>query len=361
VSTALDHVRPAIRVPRPGRVLDLARSRLDRTTIDPATVGVLLERYGLSATGRPERLSLRSRNVSVVVPTSSGREVVKRYRDRWAAPAIEHEHSILAGLESAGFPAVRVERTPSDETVIELPEGRFALFAFEPGVNLAGYLASRSRMRRSWTAAGRLLAAFHRVLEGFVPAGRHHLGYASYEGVRARDLEWHLDVLEELAGGRRPTGGDDPTERWLRRESARMGAHLIELSEVLEDAALPRTVIHGDYGIHNILFRPDGTAVVTDLELSRIDWPAIDLVSVLSRTKPPYGRVFLEAYEQDAPPTAHERRLLPVVWRFHRLSGAVRSWLTASETGAARPLLKARDRVIEADRVAEVGLDPWLG
>ncbi|MEN8198403.1 MAG: phosphotransferase, partial [Pseudomonadota bacterium] len=53
------------------------------------------------------------------------------------------------------------------------------------------------------------------------------------------------------------------------------------LEEALGDAQLPRLVIHGDFGIHNMLFHDNESATLLDFELARLEWRLSDLVLVL--------------------------------------------------------------------------------
>jgi Ser/Thr protein kinase RdoA (MazF antagonist) len=120
-------------------------------------------------------------------------------------------------------------------------------------------------------------------------------------------------------------------------------------------------VIHGDYGLHNLLFRKDGTVIPIDFELARLEWRLSDLVSCMSRLR--YGdgaydfqsiRWFLAAYDVEHPLSDDEWRLFPEVWRFYKLQGAVQYWSSYFETGGpARKLIAARDALEQAARVAD--------
>ena len=349
-----------VRVALPGRVRDVARGRLRRPGIDRNTADGILGSYGLRATSRVRNLPFGWRNRCVVVHTPAGRKVLKRYRDQWMVPTIVHEHSILRHLGSVGFPAVRVESTLSGETFVDREDGRFALFAFEDGVNLAGYLLPLERRVRLWGLAGRLLAGFHLAVEGFAPEGQHHLGYVGPTGERTRDLAWHLGALEELTRDPGPaTGaGSKAHIRWLRDNAGRIGDRILVLHELLADAPLARSVIHGDYGIHNILFRRDGSPILHDFELSRLDWRLIDIVTVLSRVEARLGNAFLEGYD-DVAGLGDERRSLSDVWQFYRLCGAVQSWSTYVRLGDGRRLATARARAEEAERILQDGTVAW--
>jgi Ser/Thr protein kinase RdoA (MazF antagonist) len=348
------------RIALPGRIMDAARARMRRPGIARDSADTILTSYGLRAVKRVRNLPIGRRNRSVVVHTTAGRKVLKRYRDDWAVPTIVHEHSILRHLGSAGFPAVRVESTLAGETFVDREDGRFALFAFEDGMNLAGFLLPLERRVLLWGVAGRLLARFHRAVEGFVPEGEHHLGLGPL-GARSRDLAWHLGAIEELTRDPGPPNREESEAhlRWLRGNAERVAGRIIVLQETLDDAPLVRSVIHGDYGLHNILFWRDGTPILHDFELARLDWRLIDIVTVLSRVEARLAGAFLEGYEDVAGPPGDEWRFLSDVWQFYRLCGAVQSWFTYARLGDERRLVTARRRVEEADRVVEEPTVAW--
>jgi Ser/Thr protein kinase RdoA (MazF antagonist) len=364
VKSAGTSVTPiGIRVPLPSRVMDAARARVRRPSIDRDAADAILASYGLRVTKRVRNLPVGRRNRSVVVHTRAGPKVLKRYRDQWEVPTIVHEHSILRHLASTGFPAVRVEAARSGATLIDREDGRFALFAFEDGVNLAGFLLPLERRFRLWELAGRLLAEFHHAVEGFVPEGAHHLGYVGPIGERSRDLAWHLGSLQELSRDPVSTIGGEPEANigWLRGNAERIGDRILALHETLGEAQLSRSVIHGDYGLHNILFRRAGSPILLDFELARFDWRLIDIVTVLSRVEARLAAAFLHGYEEVAGPPGDEWRFLSDVWQFYRLSGAVQSWFTYARFGDARRLATARRRVEEADRIPEAATEAWAG
>ena len=347
-----------IRIPRPGRVLELARTRLRRPRIDVRTAETILDRYGLRLSGSVANLPFGWRHRSVVLPTPAGRKVLKRYRDGWSEGAIEHEHSILRHLEAEGYPAVRVEQDRVGRTVVADDLGHVALFGFESGVNLTGFLLPRRRSDRLWREAGTVLAGFHAAVAGFVPNGRHHLGFDGTSEGRRRDLAWHRDVIERLTHVPPPA---DPTAaanvRSLVGDAHRIVERIAELEQRLAAVGLTRSVIHGDPGIHNLLVRRDGTAVLTDFELSRIEWRLIDIAIVLSRTDERAGRAFIDGYDAALPDRLGEREHLLDVWEHYRLCGAVQSWATFARLGDPRRLATARSRVEEADQIAVRGHD----
>jgi Ser/Thr protein kinase RdoA (MazF antagonist) len=355
--------RPLYRfcVPTPGRMIELARAGAARPALDQRTLDAILAQYAARARGRARSLPFGWRNRSVVVRTNLGTNVVKGYRRSSKAASIVHEHSVLRHLASVAYPAPRVRSTSQGDTLVIVDDRHYALFDFIHGVNLGGCFLSRGTRLRLSEEAGRVLAQLHRALDGFSPSGRQELGFTSLTGERVRDASWHLRQLTALAStpGNDSLAARDGRWRWLASNSGRIGDEISRLDRALSQAPLSRLVIHGDYGLHNLMFRRDGSATVLDFELARMEWRMVDLAVVLSRVDVTSGRAFLAGYRALAPIPADEWRLLPDVWRFYRLCGAIRSWHTSAMRGGDERLSTARTRVEEADRISQHRLAPW--
>jgi len=338
-------------LPRLGRLGQFLKARLNAPEIDMETSAQILSLYGLELSRPPENLPFGWRNRNVVVYTSAGKKVLKTFRARWPLTTIIYEHSILKQLEMRNFAAPRLVSTSSGETWVKRNGRYFALLNFINGTNLAASVMLRSQRQMLIARAGETLAQFHKLLTDFVPEGRHHLGYPSYMGDRHRDLAWHLNKLEELCEkSQRLTDLEGKKQAdWLIEKSDDLGEKLSRLDETLNRAQLPRVVIHGDYGIHNLLFQHEGRVTMHDFELARIEWRLIDLVGVLSRHDFVEGRIFMEAYRSEYDLNPDEWRYLPQVWQYYRLQGAVQYWHNYFEMGGIHRLAAARDRIKQAD------------
>jgi Ser/Thr protein kinase RdoA (MazF antagonist) len=101
-----------------------------------------------------------------------------------------------------------------------------------------------------------------------------------------------------------------------------------------------RTIIHGDFGLHNLIFKNDHHAVLTDFETTRIEWRLVDLVSTLSRSRSvetmynleSVGR-FMAGYQSIDPVPEEEWKSLPDVWRFLKLRSVFINWNSYFERG----------------------------
>lgn len=349
-------------VPRPARVGESVRARLRSPDIAPEVVRAVLRAYGLAPLGPPANLSASRRNHNVVVTTAAGRQLLKRYRPQWRAETVGYGHAIMCRLAELGFPVPRLATALDGGDVVAWGGHHYALLEFVPGVSYSARFLLRPDRLRLMALAGTTMARLHRALQGFTPAGSHHLGFAGYSGPRRRDLTWHLARVAELKerSRRLERPEDQPHADRLLLDAAPIVEQLGPLDGMLADAPLTRTVIHGDYGLHNLLFREDGAVTPIDFELARIEWRLSDLVSCLSRLR--YGagaydfaslRRFMAAYDAAYPLSAAEWRLLPLAWQHYKLQGAVQYWGSYFETGGpARKLIAAHDAIEQAAWVA---------
>lgn len=339
-----------IHVPRPDRVMQFVRARLDPPRIGRETARAVLDHFHLALIGEPRNLPFGRRNRTVLVETAKGRKVLKLYRSGWLASSIVHEHSILLHLAQRGVPAPRLAATPAGDTLLSQGNRHYAVFDFIPGTNFASSYVVPAHRRQLLVVAGRTLAHLHRSLAGFEPEGRHHLGFSSYED-DWHDLAWYLQKLEQLP--QQTDTATDPDAKiqatCLAAASDRIRTQLMQLHERFQETPPARGIIHGDYGVHNILFQRNGTAVVHDFELARLEWRLSDLVIALSRLDVNTRRTFLAAYQSVNPMEERERRLLPLVWQAYMLQGAIRSWNNYFELDGGRRLEKACARMQHAD------------
>jgi Ser/Thr protein kinase RdoA (MazF antagonist) len=349
-----------LRVPRPSRVSAYVTARLGPPAIHASTVRTVLERYGLEAVGPPRNLRLGRRSLNAAVKTDRGEKVIKRYRPQWKRSTVWYGHSILVRLEELDFPAVRLERTGLRATWTMTTDEIFAVFDLVKGTNYSLNFLLRPDRLRLTVIAGSTLARFHRCLDGFVPDGEHHLGFVSPVGDRRRNGAWHATKLDELKSRSLELTDFDAVAH-ARRLISQAG-HVIDeinrLGDALSQASFPRLIIHGDYGLHNLIFQPTG-AVPVDFEVSRLDWRLNDLISALGKYRYRGGhydfesmQTFMSAYASEFPLTADEQRLLPDAWRLYKLQAAVQYWNSFFETnGPTRKLASALDAIEQADWV----------
>jgi len=357
VSSASDSV--ILSFPRPARLSALLRSRWRPLDIPAAAIHEVLKQYAVEQRGPARNLPMSRRTRNVVVPTSVGKKVLKLYRPKWHAPTVLYVHSILEHLAERNFPALRFLRTSEGQSFASLAGRNYALFDFVPGAVYSTSFLPRSHRLRLEGVAGRTLARFHRALEGFLPAGSHHLGFASFTADRHCDLSWHIRTVNELENRSRSV--NRPEDRvhldWLLNVSGPVLDELRTLDRLLRRASLPRVVIHGDFGLHNLVFHSPGEATVLDFESARLEWRLSDLVGTLSRYRDRRGnydvdrmRCFLQGYQAVSPLSAQECELLPAAWRFRKLQSVLQYWGAYFEAGRdIGKLMASRSAMAQAD------------
>ena len=349
------------RVPRPSRVSAYFAGQLGPPVIDRATVTDILECYGIRTAGPSRNLRLARRSLNVAVATPSGKRVLKLYRPQWKPATVEYGHSILA--PARGAERARRPSQPHDATVRRTSPDRIACSPCStscPGVNYSLNFLRRPDRLRLTVIAGQTLANLHSSVGEFTPAGEHHMGLVSTTGARRRDIAWHAAKLDEL--GARTANLADADARRRAKDLCDRSTWLLDeidrLDTALDRAELPRLVIHGDYGLHNLIFQPTG-AIPVDFELSRLDWRINDLVSALGKYRYRSGQydfesmdTFMESYRRWFPLTVDEQTLLPDIWRLYKLQvrSAVLELVLRDRRADPEARLRAR-----RDRTSAVG------
>jgi Ser/Thr protein kinase RdoA (MazF antagonist) len=347
--------------PRPSRLSHSIKSRFRSADIDPDSVKAILSAYGLELIGPPTNLPLSRRTRNVLVNTPDGRKVLKRYRTRLAIPNIIYSHSILEQLARVDFPAPRLDSTLDGKNYVHHAGRHYALFNLIEGKNYSLNFLFRSHRLRLMSLAGSTLGRLHLALQGFMPAGHHYLGFSSYSGGWQRDLNWFDEKVAELIDKSRGLERDEDRKAaaWLVEHANPILEEYAKLEQELRVLPLPRSIIHGDYGLHNLVLQKDDLIVPLDFESARLEWRLCDLVSCLSRLR--YAdntydfesmRYFLAAYQTEYRISMDEWQAMPQVWRFYRLRSAMIYWNSYFETGGpAKKLISARNVVQQTDWV----------
>ncbi len=351
--------RPRLRLPRRAELVRTFKARTSVPAIDAGGCDGILSEYGLEATGPPVNVPFGARNANVIVHTNGGTKVVRRHRSTSQLRSILHEHAILLELERLDFPAVRVRKARDGHTVVHRGEDTYAVFEFEPGRNLSSSYLPRSGRAGLVDAAGRTLASLHGALADFHPPGGHHVGHRTPDGGVAADLAWHLQALDDIASQASGRQAEDKDHAGLLGRRVWLTAELIRLHDRLAEASPREVLIHGDYGLHNLMFRRDGVAVVSDFELARRDWRLVDLIIVMSRMRSELTPTFLDGYRSEADLPSTEWKHLDDVWQYHRLTGAIRSWHNYCRYGGEHRLVTAVERLEQAAAVRSRAMAIW--
>lgn len=349
-------------LPRPSRLRAALLSFARPAAIDAKDVTKLSEAFGLSAGGRKNvRHNRRSRNI--IVSTDDGRVVMKRYRPQWKPETVTCVHSTLRRLEQMDEPGPRLVKTSEGDDWLEMEEGVYAVFRFIDGTSYSSTFLLRKHRLEITSEAARALARIHESLRDFTPEGRHHHGIDPDTGKPRRDLAWHIDKVADLEARseRIQTSEDATLARELHSESGRLLETLADLDTLLETAELPTTVIHGDFGIHNLIFPAHEPPVPIDFELSRRDWRINDLISAAGKHRFRGGsydlesmKTFMGAYDDELGLGDPERKLIAEAWAHYKLRAAVQYWNSYHLTeGPTRKLRSALDSLAQARQVLE--------
>jgi Ser/Thr protein kinase RdoA (MazF antagonist) len=342
-----------VHIPRPARLSAHLFASLRSLDIDVETVTEVLSHYDLKFIAPPQNLPNARRNQNLIIHTTSGKKIFKHYRLDWHPSTIIYEHSILKQLEEIGFPAPRLVMTTEGRTFIEKQGNYYAVFDHVDGRNYSMTFLLRSQRMKLIATAGQTLARLHKAMKGFVPKGHHHLGFKSYTKDRSRDLGWHVRKISELKemSGILTDSTVYPHARLLIQHGHEILDELTLVDELLSDELLPRVIIHGDYGLHNLIFQDAGHVTPVDFELARLEWRLSDLVSCFSklrRRNRSYDhesiRCFIAAYQKEYPVSDYEWLLFPQVWKYYKLMKVVQYWSSYFEThGPVRKLVSALD------------------
>lgn len=288
------------------------------------------------------------------VDTGAGRFLWKGYLTHTDPARILAEHRLLGWLAEAGLPFGTPTPLPdnSGATLLPAPGGKGwrALFAWLPGASLA------RRDPATIAALGAALGTLHGALARLPPALDPPL-------TPNGDLA-HIHPLITDPYGLTPTLLGLPEIAPYTGQLAAWRTVVAEVGAFIAGpyAALPRQVIHGDFGPGNALAFGDEITALLDFEFALREARAIDLASGLAMTlriwqlDPPESLALAAAlcrgYAGTAGLTAAEVAALPDLLLLREVVGAI-WWLgRALATGDVRPRL---------DRFADLhALIAWL-
>lgn len=312
------------------------RASITAPPFDDSTLAAVIGSFGIDPEVETRALSAGWRNDLVRVGAAGGPLVLKRYAAQWTAGAVDHEHAVLAELARTGFPAPRVHATPEGATRVEHNGRQFALFGWIDGANPSRLALPPATRRRLVAAAGELLGRLHADVAGFEPTGAHHLGGEN------RTLAWYRDALGRLSTRPQAKSG---REAELRRRATAIGDRLAAIDAELGGRPLPDTVIHGDYGLHNLLVTTRGRISVVDFELARVERRLVDVAAAAARLRVGDRELLLAGYRRANPLPDDEWAVVDLVLEEYRLRGAVRSWDNFTRYGSPRRLDTALARL----------------
>ncbi len=342
---------PKVYLPRPDRLFHNLISRQQRPQIDLTVIKEVMAQYDLEIIVVPKILSGGNRSSSLLIHTPQGKKVLKRYIGSLTDSTIVYEHSILTYLGQIDFPAPRLVATGAGEVLVRHGEHRYALFDFiEGGFQYFNYVLLPEQTRQFIILAGEMLANLHNKLKKLVLQGYNPDGFKSQSEDRWRNLEWIMGKLACCVAEtpRLNKNLNNSQADFLLQQAGHLEQSLRQFDEVLKEAALPRLIIHADYGPYNLLFRKNGPPVILDFEMARLDWRVTELIDAWYRFG--YDKLgfrfnkmkwLLDAYQTHFPITEQEWQYIPTVWKYLNIWRGIVNWHLYCETGAASYLTKA--------------------
>jgi Ser/Thr protein kinase RdoA (MazF antagonist) len=195
-----------------------------------------------------------------------------------------------------------------------------------------------------------MLGLLHEKLKGFVPEGYNPDGFRSQNGDRRRDLQWHLDKLDNCIEQDLKSSQDCRENRHIRflEKSEDLINILIRLDSFLKEVNLVKGTIHGDYGLHNVLFKKDGPPVIIDFEMARLEWRLVDIARTLYsfcgndlQSSINKMKIFIRGYQSCGRLAEKEFNFLPQVWEYLNIKGYILAWYNFSFNAKHSDLKKA--------------------
>ncbi len=273
-------------------------------------IPVVLGLYGLSRFEIGEPVVGGTLNWNFSVHTDSGRKFVRRYREDIATDRIRGEHALLSWLSERGAPVAVANETPGGATIVDVGDGRWAVF---------DWIEGEARPRGTLTRAqARMLGAAHGRIQELL--ADHPLSAAATMSMRW-DKGESLALLERV----RDAAAQDADPRVRAVIAKQMEA--LQSLDVLppeEFAALPAQLLHGDFHDEQIIWRGEAIWAVVDWEMWKTDLRVWELVRSLTFSKlleSPLMEEYLAGYREHIRLSEEECRLGLRLWWQSRLVG----------------------------------------
>lgn len=296
----------------------------------PEEVAAVLKHYALTARSAPQAL-LGGNSSNIVLETTAGRVVLKRYI--WPWPHAITEHAMLQRARQHNLPVPHLHLNQAGHTYTAVNGKTYALFDFVSGFALSNFwLWPPERIKRVGQA-GALLAQFHLAMEGFNPPSEKMDGFTPDGQRLVRDVNWHLGLVERFEKHTRAQTQHDELEAFLLKLAVPLKAQLAQVARIytLSTSQMPRSAIHADFAPKNVLFNETGVATILDFGDACVNLRALDVgravATFANRATSEIDRhlstVFLQAYSGQNSLTEAEVLNLPSVMRWRQLRNIV--------------------------------------
>lgn len=352
-----------MRIPRPAKLRHAISATIRPSQINVTEVEQVLRAYGLGelkSDSQPAIGSSRSRNL--ILETTEGKKVLKRYKYSLGVEAIIYEHSVLNHLANAGFTAPRLVLNREGKTYTQLEGRLYAVTDFVAGFKYSDFIISRHTRKCFVEQAARALARYHQLIDGLVPGGEKNDGFKPDGQERWHEYDWYLQEFAKYETLLKDRAPDAPElERFFRHNVDRLKQDLFELDQKLAHAGwLTKLVIHGDYGPYNLLFDQGKLSAVLDFECVHLDWRAGEVISAIHRfagskngINYEWARTFFSAYLSRCSLADDEIALMPDIFRYFWLRAVPLALRDYFELAAPARIRGARHMVCRADWMKE--------
>jgi Ser/Thr protein kinase RdoA (MazF antagonist) len=304
--------------------------------IKPSILQHVINEYGIKLIDNNQRSLGGYRGVNIIIETSQGRKVLKRYKPTLGHSTISQEHSILKYLNRNEFPAPHLKTAKSGETLIGIENQKFALFDFiDKGYHYNNFILFRRQINKYIKTAGRTLGNLHKLFVNFQPDGYNPDGFKSIDGDRWRTAEWFIDKLNYCIE-KTDIFVDPENENKLKLLFNNADVYkekLVGLDYSLKNNHTPCTVIHGDFTPYNLLYLNYNLAFVLDFEMARLDWRLVDIIRswhAFCSSKGGFDlekmKIFFDAYQNHMSVLDDELKLIPKVWEYFCIINIIQSW-----------------------------------
>jgi Ser/Thr protein kinase RdoA (MazF antagonist) len=346
---------PILMFPRFPRRFNRTSLRGSSRDVDEIPLKEIIDIYGVKVTGEATSIPLKSRSLHIVLNTTEGKKILKRYKATVSQSVITTEHSILNYLATIDFPAPRLISTDYGEMLIRLAGHHYAMFDYLDGYfHYHDYLMLPHHKLKFIELSALALATLHSALWDFTPLGSNPEGFPSKDGDRSRDTFWYVAMLKtcqsEVNSFNSINDEDTISYRDLLLEYGdEVKNEIQKLSTEIVKANLPRGIIHGDYGPYNILIKRNNPVLILDFELARIDWRILDIAKSLPYfVRDSFGfsfnkaRAYVKSYHSAFPLDPQEVLSVPLILKFIALKRLIVCWHRFHKTQAKRWLKEAK-------------------
>jgi Ser/Thr protein kinase RdoA (MazF antagonist) len=327
------------------------RSFRQNNFIKPPILQHVINEYGLKLIDNNQRFVGGYRGVNIIIETSQGRKLLKRYKPTLGHSTITQEHSILKYLKRNEFPAPHLKTTKRGETLIEIEKQKFALFDFiDGGYHYNNFILLRRQINKYIKTAGRTLGYLHKLFAGFEPDGYNPDGFKSINGDRWRNTGWFIDKLNYCIAQTdiSDSPGIENNLKSLLNNANVIKEKLLGLDYSLKNNRTLRIVIHGDFTPYNLLYLNYNLAFVLDFEMARLDWRLVDIIRswhAFCSNKAGFDfekiKYFFDEYQKRMSVPEDEFKLIPKVWEYFSVINIIQSWRGFVQVGTADRVDKA--------------------